>query len=64
MTKYTVILKCTKNGIGKFVKYRNVTNVMRLVSYVERNIGIVIFANLYDSETKSFCACIKKGVDW
>lgn len=64
MTKYNVILKCQKKGIGTFVKYRNVTNVMRLVSYVERNIGIVIFANLYDSETKAFYTCMKKGIDW
>ena len=58
--RFKVIIKVGASPTD-FIKYRNVTNLDTLQSYLDRKFPDWRFINVYDDKTKEFVECIKKN---
>lgn len=50
---YNIITKAAKDGQSKFLKYRNVNNVNKLLAYIEKQGYKIEYVNLYNAKTKA-----------
>lgn len=61
MKLYTIIAKINSNGRAKFIKYKNVIDLIKVWNYLCRKHDNVYFMNIYSHETKEYIVTWSKA---